>query len=40
MKNQKGFTVIELMIVIGALGVLSCIVAVVWVAFHFISKYW
>ncbi len=37
---KKGYTLIELMVVIGFLFVLVGISAIVYTAAHFISKYW
>lgn len=39
--NQKGFTLVELLIVVvGGLGAIVTFGGVVWVAWHFISKFW
>lgn len=40
MKNQRGFTVVELLTAVSAIASLALIGLVVWAAFHFISKFW
>lgn len=43
MKNKiqkAGYTLVELLVVIVGVAGLAVMVAVVWVAIHFIRKYW
>jgi len=40
MKNQKGFTVVEMLVCIWFLLCVSVVVGVLYAAFHFISKFW
>ena len=40
MRKQKGFTLVELMIVIATLLVLVVGVGTGYIAIHFISKFW
>lgn len=40
MKNQKGFTVVELAVAIGAALTLVAVATGVWVLFHFLAKFW
>jgi Tfp pilus assembly protein PilE len=39
-KNNKGFTFTELIIVIGFVLSISLIGAGIYVAFHFVTKFW
>jgi Tfp pilus assembly protein PilE len=38
--KHNGFTIIELLTVIFGLVVLGLVVCAVWVAIHFIAKFW
>lgn len=40
MKNQKGFTVVELLIALGCLVALALVFGGIYVAVHFIGKFW
>lgn len=40
MNNQKGYTALELVVLVGIFISVSVIVGVVWVLLHFISKFW
>jgi prepilin-type N-terminal cleavage/methylation domain-containing protein len=40
MKTQKGFTITELLAVLVLLFSLACVGGIVYVAWHFISKFW
>jgi hypothetical protein len=39
-RNNAGYSLFELLFVIGGLVAVGVMVAVVWVAVHFISKWW
>ena len=40
-KIQKaGFTLVELLVVVGGIGSLAVLIIVVWVAIHFLRKFW
>ena len=38
--NQKGYTLFELVVVLGGVALAGMIVAAVLIAIHFISKWW
>lgn len=38
--KQRGFTLVELFIVVFGVGVVAVLVTGVWVLAHFISKWW
>jgi len=40
MKNENGFTVIEIVIVLAMVFFCSIVISLIYVAYHFISKYW
>ena len=40
MKNQKGFTLTELLICLWGLIVVGCFGGVVYIVIHFVSKFW
>lgn len=40
MKNQKGFTAIELIMVVSVVAWVAVVGGIGYVLFHFISKYW
>jgi prepilin-type N-terminal cleavage/methylation domain-containing protein len=40
MNKQSGFTLIELLIVLAGLASLAIVVGMLYVAVHFISKFW
>lgn len=40
MQNQKGFTLIELFIILYTLGAITFVCGVGYVLYHFISKIW
>lgn len=40
MNRQRGFTVVELMAGLGILVWVAVLLAIIWVACHFISKFW
>lgn len=39
-KNQTGFNLIELMIVIAALAIITTVGTILFVGGHFIAKFW
>jgi prepilin-type N-terminal cleavage/methylation domain-containing protein len=39
-RKQKGFTLIEITVVLGGLGALAAVCGVLYMAAHFISKWW
>jgi len=39
-KKQKGFTIVELLVIVWALFILACVVGTVYVGFHFLAKFW
>lgn len=40
MGNQSGYTVTELIICLGFLGAIAMLGGIIYVACHFISKFW
>lgn len=40
MKNQKGFTAIELILVVSVVAWVAVFCGIVYVLVHFISKFW
>jgi prepilin-type N-terminal cleavage/methylation domain-containing protein len=38
--NEKGYTLIEFMVVLGVVGIIGCLGVGGYVLFHFISKVW
>ena len=40
MSKQSGFSVVELLCVLGILGSLAFTGFVLWICWHFITKYW
>jgi type II secretory pathway pseudopilin PulG len=40
MKTQKGFTITELLAVLMLLFWFACVVGIIYVALHFIAKFW
>lgn len=40
LKNQKGYTAMELILVLGGTCLLGLICGCVWVIYHFVSKAW
>lgn len=40
-KIQKaGYSLVELLVVVGGIGSLALLIAVIWVAIHFLRKFW
>jgi len=40
MNRQKGFTLIELVLSIALIGAVALMVCAIYVAYHFIAKFW
>lgn len=40
MKNENGFTAAEVVIVLAMVAFFSIVISLIYVAYHFISKYW
>ena len=40
MKNQKGVTLVELIVTVGALASLAIGGVLLYVVFHFVAKFW
>jgi len=39
-KDQKGFTIVELIASLGILVWLALVIGVVWAVWHFVAKFW
>jgi len=40
MKRERGFTLVELLILIFSLVAVSCVAGVIYIGFHFLAKIW